>query len=240
MKLFAMGDLHLAHTAQKPMNIFSTKWDNHREKIKENWERLVTEEDVVILCGDLSWAMRLDEAEEDLKFIDSLPGKKICIKGNHDYWWHKVTKLNTLFEHIYFLQNTAFIIHNVAICGTRGWLCPQDENFTEEDFKIYAREKQRLALSLKAAQHQKVDHIVVALHYPPTNGKGEDSFFTELIESYGVKQVVYGHLHDDVSWNLCVQGQRRDVDYKLVAADYVAFTPQYLMEIDESKGKEKQ
>lgn len=240
MRLFAIGDLHLAHTVSKPMEVFGDMWDQHTEKLKDYWEQTVTDEDVVILCGDLSWAMRLEQAEADLKFIDALPGKKICIKGNHDYWWHKVTKLNTLYEHIHFLQNTSYTIGNVTICGTRAWLCPQDESFTEEDRKIYIRENERLKLSLKGAKSHENQHVIVALHYPPTNGKKEHSLFTETLEAQGVEHVVYGHLHDELSWQACLQGERNGVNYHLVAADYLGFKPLYLTDIDIRQGKETQ
>lgn len=228
MKLFAIGDLHLGHQVNKPMDIFSSKWQDHTTKLKEAWLEKITEEDVVIICGDISWGMRLEQAMEDLKFLNDLPGEKICIKGNHDYWWQKIGQLNSLFEHIHFLQNTAYVIGDYVICGTRGWLCPQDESMDEEDYKIYIREGTRLELSLKEARKYPDKQCIVALHYPPTNSSKDSSVFTQLLTKYQVGQVVYGHLHHEEDWAKCVQGQYDGVFYTLVAADYLDFVPKLI------------
>ncbi|MGL5675693.1 MAG: metallophosphoesterase [Cellulosilyticaceae bacterium] len=231
MKVFAIGDLHLAQSVAKPMAIFGGQWENHIEKIKEAWETTVSDEDLVILCGDLSWAMRFHEAEKDLGFIDALPGYKICIRGNHDYWWEKITKLNTMYESIYFLQNTSFQWNGVTICGTRGWLCPTVDGLAEEDEKIYVREGGRLKLSLEDAKKKEAATLIVALHYPPTATAQEATVFTELMEAYGVDYVVYGHLHDETSWQQCLMGEKNGTSYQLVAADDLDFKPYLLMEL---------
>lgn len=223
MKIFAMGDLHLASSVDKPMDIFGDNWDRHVEKIKYNWEKQVAKEDFVIVAGDISWAMNLEEAKSDLEFLHNLPGKKICIRGNHDYWWEKISKLNQFYDDIYFLQNKAYQIGEVALCGTRGWLCPNDMKFTEHDQKLYEREAMRLKLSLEEAKN--IENKIVILHYPPTNDKKEPSLFTELIETYNVKQVIYGHLHGEEAYSQSLLGEYKGTKYQLVSADYLDFTP---------------
>lgn len=230
MKLFAIGDLHLGHDVQKPMDIFGERWQNHMEEIKVKWHDLVKEEDIVIICGDISWGMRLEEAYRDLLFLEELPGQKICIRGNHDYWWVKIKKLNTLFPSIHFIQNTAFLIKDIAVCGTRGWVCPKDDGLSSEDYKIYLREGERLKLSLKDAIKKGAKNIIVALHYPPTNEYQEPSLFTEIIKEYPVSQVIYGHLHDERAWEMCLKDVYEGVSYKLVAADYLNFAPLSILE----------
>ena len=228
MKVFAIGDLHLAHDVAKPMHIFGEVWQDHMTQIEKKWRQVVGEEDLVIVCGDISWGMRLPEAKRDLDFLEALPGQKVCIKGNHDYWWEKIGKLNTLYEKTTFLQNTAWRQGDLAVCGTRGWLCPNEVGLTPEDQKIYEREAARLKLSLDDALKKGAKHMIVALHYPPTNEVQAPSLFTELLTQYPVVQVVYGHLHDQKAWGMCVQGERAGVHYSLVAADYLDFMPRYI------------
>lgn len=235
MKVFAIGDLHFATTVDKPMDLFGERWQDHMNKIKKQWEKTVSEEDVVIICGDISWGMRLPEAYTDLEIIDQLPGQKICIRGNHDYWWEKIKKLNSLFPTIQFMQNTAYCIGDLAICGTRGWICPKDEPLSEEDQKVYLREGERLKLSLQDGMKKGAKEIVVALHYPPTNEKRHSSLFTEIIQQYPVKEVVYGHLHDEHGWELCMKGMSNQIHYQLVAADYVDFTPVIILETEKGR-----
>ena len=228
MKVYAIGDLHLGFMLDKPMDIFGEKWQNHVSRLKEAWESQITDEDLIILCGDLSWAMRLDSARADLDFIHALPGRKICIKGNHDFWWEKIGVLNRLYEDIYFIQNKAYLIDGLAICGTRGWAI--SDEMTLEDTKIYQREYERLKLSLDDAIRQGAKEIIVALHYPPTNERDEASLFTELISKYPVTHVVYGHLHDEKAWAVSRKGQYEGQQYHLVAADYIHFNPKCILE----------
>ena len=229
MKIYAIGDLHLAFSTDKPMGVFGPKWENHVNRLKACWEYTVTDEDLVILCGDLSWAMRLKEAKVDLDFIDHLPGKKVCIKGNHDYWWEKIGVLNTLYDSIHFIQNTAYRVGSYAICGTRGWMSL--DGASKEDQKIYLREQERLKLSLQDGIKKGAKEIIVALHYPPTNERREDSPFTQLIKQYPVRQVVYGHLHDENAWQKALKGNYNESIYHLVAADYLDFCPKLILEI---------
>ena len=155
MNIFAIGDLHLSfdERIQKPMDIFGPSWVNHHEKVRKNWEEKVGEEDLVIIPGDVSWGLRADEAMADLRWIHRLPGRKVITKGNHDLWWTSVTRLNRLYDDMTFLQNHCYMTaEGVAVCGTRGWICPGTEGFDEHDEKIYNRELLRLEFSLKEAE----------------------------------------------------------------------------------------
>lgn len=223
MSLYAIGDLHFSTAVNKPMNIFGDNWDNHEEKIINSWKSKVNEEDTVLIVGDTSWAINMNEAEEDLNIIHNLPGKKIYVKGNHDYWWTTVAKLNKLYDDMSFLQNNFYQYEEYAICGTRGWICPNDVKFTADDEKIYKREAHRLKLSLDAAKKAGFKKIIVITHYPPTNDKLDPSLFTEIYESYGVEKVVYGHLHGKESFKMGLKGIRNEVEYNLVSCDYVDF-----------------
>ena len=228
MKVYAIGDLHLGFMENKTMDVFGDRWKEHAKRLQEAWRDQITEDDLVILCGDLSWAMRLEQARPDLAYIHDLPGKKVCIKGNHDFWWEKIGVLNKLYTDLYFIQNTAYLSGDLAICGARGWAL--SDNMEEQDKKIYLREHERLKLSLKDAVLKGAKEIIVALHYPPTNERREPSLFTELIQDYPVSHVVYGHLHDEKAWSVSLQGRYKQADYHLVAADYINFKPKYILE----------
>ncbi len=197
MKIFAIGDLHLSHDTDKPMDIFGPHWQNHIQKIKMNWEEHITHEDVVLVLGDISWAMRLIEAKQDLDWLDHLPGKKICIRGNHDYWWDRPKKLEQAYPNMFFLQNTAYTLGHMTLCGARGWICPNTTHFTLEDERLFNRELKRLTLSLDTAMKEGATEIWVMLHYPPTFGEEKTSPLTDLLEKYPVTRVIYGHLHDE-------------------------------------------
>lgn len=223
MSLYAIGDLHFSTAVNKPMNIFGDNWDNHETKIINDWKSQVKIDDTVLVVGDTSWGINMDEAESDLNIIHNLPGNKIYIKGNHDYWWTTVTKLNKLYDDMSFLQNNFYQYKEYAICGTRGWICPNDFKFTEDDNKIYKREAHRLKLSLDAAQKAGFKKFIVITHYPPTNDKLEPSLFTDIYESYGVEKVIYGHLHGKESFKMGLKGNRNNVEYYLVSCDYTDF-----------------
>ncbi|QXM05531.1 metallophosphoesterase [Crassaminicella indica] len=225
MAIYVIGDLHLSFGVDKPMDIFGAHWVNHHEKIRKNWINLINHNDLVLIPGDTSWAMNLDEAMVDLEWVHSLPGQKILIRGNHDYWWSSVTKMNRLFEDIKFLQNNYFIYENYAICGTRGWICPNDYKFTEHDKKIYERELHRLKLSIEAAVKDGYKELLVMTHYPPTNDKLQPSEFTKIYEAYGVKKVIYGHLHGKESFDGGLQGEKNGVYYYLTSCDALEFKP---------------
>lgn len=232
MSIYAIGDTHLSLNkgVEKPMDIFGPEWENHAEKLKKEWEDTITAEDVVIINGDISWALKLPEAMADLDFIHDLPGKKVLLKGNHDLWWTSISRLNKLYDDLYFLQNDFYEVEGVAICGSRGWICPGSEGFTGHDRKIYERELMRMRMSLEAAElagfgKGQKGIIICAMHFPPTNDLLEDSGFTELFQEYSVKVVIYGHLHNSENHKKGLQGIYKGVEYKLVAFDYLKGKP---------------
>lgn len=235
MRIYAIGDLHLSFDPriEKPMDIFGARWERHYEKVSGYWNSLVRPEDVVILPGDISWGLRQDEALADLAWIHNLPGQKIIIKGNHDLWWTTITKLNKLFDDITFLQNKCCLAGDVAVCGSRGWICPGTEGFDSHDQKIYEREQLRLGLSLKEAKGAGAKTIIAALHYPPTNDKMQGSGFTAMLEEYGVKTCVYGHLHGREAFKNGIKGSLNGVEYKLVSLDYLEGKPELIYETEE-------
>lgn len=223
MTLFAVGDLHLSLNSDKPMDIFGPQWSEHYKKIEQDWDRNVNINDTVLIPGDISWAMTLEEAMRDLQWINERPGRKILIKGNHDYWWGSIKKLNSLFDNMHFIQNNYFIYEDYAICGTKGWTVPNENKFTEQDEKIYIREVHRLKLSLESARKEGYNKIITMLHYPPTNEKLEPSLFTEILETYGVEKVIYGHLHGEGSYSCGLKGEFNGVEYYLASCDYLDF-----------------
>lgn len=225
MKVFAISDLHMPGKSDKPMNVFGKIWDNYLDKIKSSWERQVGDDDIVLLPGDLSWAMRLSEVDEDLQFIAKLPGKKVLLKGNHDYWWQSVGKVREILpENVYAIQNDALKFGNVVICGTRAWTCPSNSDFTKEDEKIYLRETERLKLSLKKMQaiKEEGDNVIAMTHFPPFNVRREPSNYTSLFADFGVKTVVYGHLHGGDSLAI-PRLKLGETEYILTSCDKVGF-----------------
>lgn len=224
MALYAISDLHLSFTDDKPMGVFGEVWEDHDKKIERNWRAKVREEDTVLLGGDLSWSMTLEQAMKELDFIHELPGRKIAIKGNHDYWWSSITRLNALYDDIHFVQNNFFLYEETAICGSRGWVCEGSEKFTPEDEKIYRREGIRLENSLQQAVKAGHRDIIAMIHYPPMNEYGHDSVFTDLMEKYEVRKVIYGHLHGAALYNV-FQGKRNGVEYIMTSGDFIQFDP---------------
>lgn len=224
--LFAISDLHLSLGADKPMDIFGEHWKGHHLKIKRHWERMVSADDTVILGGDLSWAMKLEEAEKDLYFIHSLPGRKILFKGNHDYWWQSYAQVKkALPESIYAVQNNYFLYEdNIALCGTRGWTAPGGESDGEHDEKIYRRELMRLKMSLTQAYNDGCRKFVVTLHYPPFTPGGEETGFIDIMKEFGVKICLYGHLHGAEEHQI-VQGEKGGIRFYFVSCDFLNFKP---------------
>lgn len=224
MKIFSISDLHLSLTCDKPMNIFGPVWEGYWEKIVDDWQKKVSDDDIVLIAGDISWAMKLEEAEKDILEISKLKGKKILIRGNHDYWWKSLSAIRSILpENCYVLQNDSLKIGDYVFCGTRGWAVPENDlEVADVDKKMLNREFQRLELSLKSAK-DKTDQnskIICMIHYPPFNSKFEDSQFTSLMESYGVSKCVYGHLHGKNSrgrYFLC----KNNVEYYLTSCDKV-------------------
>ncbi len=227
MSIYAIGDPHLSFDERldKPMDIFGDAWDNHAERLKENWIREIKEDDTVILAGDISWGLTKDEAYADFEWLHQLPGMKVIIKGNHDLWWTGITRLNMLYDDMFFLQNTYYPAEGTAICGSRGWICPGYDGFTPQDEKIYRRELLRLEASLKMARDSGIEDIIGVLHYPPTNDKLQKSGFTELFEKYGVRNVVYGHLHGKDAYRNGLNANLNGVRYQLVSLDYIDACP---------------
>ena len=226
--IYAIGDVHLSldERIKKPMDVFGPKWENHAERLRDNWVSKVKSDDLVIICGDISWGLKLEEAMADLLFLDGLPGHKIITKGNHDLWWGSVSKLNNISDGMTFLQNTAYVDEEgTAIVGTRGWICPGTDGFDAHDQKIYDREQIRLRLSLEDAVGKGAKKIIASLHYPPSNDRFEESGFTRLLEEFGVSTCVYGHLHGKDAFKNGYKGIWNGVEYKLVSLDYVEASP---------------
>ncbi len=198
MKIFAISDLHISTSTDKPMDIFGGNWVGYMEKIRADWQSKVTDEDIVLIGGDISWAMDITDAQKDILTLVDLPGKKIFIKGNHDYWWSGIGKVRDILPEGFFaLQNDSIKFGNVVICGSRCWSVPGAPDFKEQDMKIYLRETERLKLSLKSAKQslQDGDKLLALIHYPPFNVRRENSLFTDIFEENNVDAVIYGHLH---------------------------------------------
>ena len=227
MSIYAIGDLHLSMDPKidKPMDIYGGIWVDHARKVKENCEKKITDNDTLIIAGDISWALKLPDAMADLEWISKLPGKKVCFKGNHDLWWSGIKKLNTLFDDITFMQNDVYMVEKIAICGTRGWICPGTDGFDASDEKIYKRELLRLEASLKAAIAADAQEIIGFIHYSPTNDKKQLSGFTDLFEKYGVKEVVFGHLHGHDAERNKEPFNLNGVTYRLVSLDGIDADP---------------
>ncbi len=207
MKVFALSDFHLSFAVNKPMNVFGDHWENYEAEIKKNWNALVGPDDVGIIAGDISWAMKMTDTVADFDFIKSLNGTKIIIRGNHDYWWKSVSQIREFVgDNIKVLQNDSVTIGDVIFVGTRGWQAPErNRPLSEENQKIYDREVLRFEMSLKSAGDKGNKKLVAILHYPPFNCLRDDSPFTKLCEQYHVDAVVYGHLHG--------RGGRGDLTY---------------------------
>jgi len=223
MPIYAIADLHLSLASDKPMDVFGEAWRGHMEKMERNWREVVSEDDLVLVPGDISWAMQLSAALPDLSFIGSLPGRKILLKGNHDYWWSAIGRVRAaLPDGMRALQNDSFVEKGVGICGSRGWLCPGGSNFTPDDEKIYLRELDRLSLSLRSLPQ--VETKIAMLHFPPFSDKDRASGFTERLEEASVQVAVYGHLHGEAN-RYAFEGEKNGVFYHCVAADKLDFTP---------------
>ena len=223
MALYAIGDLHLSLTADKPMEVFGPAWENYTERIGDALSRL-TAGDVLVLAGDTSWGIDLNEAEADFRFLDQFPCKKYLVKGNHDYWWSTVSKMKNFFTEkglttLDFLHNNCALYGDYALCGTRGWFYEEDRG--EHSAKIFNRELIRLEASLKAGGEREK---YCFLHYPPLYQGYRCQEIIDLMERYGVTRCYYGHLHGG-SHRLAVSGVQGKVEYHLVAADYLGFRP---------------
>jgi len=234
MSLYAISDLHLAlhPSLDKPMDVFNAIWTDHVGKLEKNWRSTVKEADVVLIPGDISWGINLEQAKPDLEFINSLPGTKVLLRGNHDYWWASMAKMRGLYSSIHFIQNDCFETDEYVICGCRGWLLPwnQVKNYSkEESEKIYNRELLRLQMTLTRAK-DKADGrpIIAAMHFPPLDKDHYLTEFTKLFKEYGVETVVYGHLHGAKQDN-AVEGLFDGITYHFVSLDKLDAKPSLLL-----------
>ena len=223
MSVYAIGDLHLSLDADKEMNIFAG-WQDYVPRLEENWRRLIKPEDTVILAGDISWALKIEDAEKDFRFLESLPGEKYLMKGNHDYWWTTVSRMQRFLEawglkSIHFLHNNAVAVEGAALCGSRGWMFEEGDH---PDGTITAREAGRIRRSLEDAPPEA--EKILFLHYPPVFGQQVIPEFFDLMKEFGVKQCFYGHLHGSAI-PMAFQGEYFGVDCRLISADYLKFCP---------------
>jgi predicted phosphohydrolase len=223
--LFTIGDLHLSLGTDKPMDIFHG-WDNYLERLTENWKRIVNDDDTVVIAGDISWAMKLSECEKDFSYINSLPGNKILLKGNHYYWWDTVSKINRYlgenrFDRIKILFNNSFEIDEYNICGTRGWGIDCEKT---EDIKILNRECGRLKLSLDSVK-DKSKETIVFLHYPPIYADNVCEEIIDILKEYNINKCYYGHIHGSKMIKAAFNGKYEGIKFKLISCDAVKFTP---------------
>ena len=229
MSIYAIGDLHLSFSQNKPMNIFGDNWNGHADKIRKNWIEKVNKEDFVVLPGDFSWAMYLKDTYKDFEYLEKLPGNKILLKGNHDYWWSGLSKMNEYlkennFNNINFLYNNSYLVEDKIIVGTRGW------NLTdsEDNEKMLNRECIRLKLSLEDGINKFGinKEIIVFMHYPPISKAGISNGYTKkyisIMKEYGVKKCYYGHLHG-TSHSEAIEGNVDGIEFYLVSSDYLDF-----------------
>lgn len=228
MAIFAISDLHLSLGGDKPMDVFGSKWEDYTEKMKSRWNSIITDEDIVVIPGDISWATYIDDAVCDFEYLNSLNGRKLILKGNHDYWWTTQNKMRLFlernnFDTIEILQNSAYFYNGTAVCGTRGWTIPSAES-KNDDRKIFEREKQRLILSLESAKALKPNEIIVAMHYPPIDKNNINSDFLNIMKEYKVSECVFGHLHAAAHAHAPV-GIYDNIKLRLVSCDYLNFTP---------------
>ena len=227
--IYAIGDLHLPGGDNKPMEVFGSHWEGHFSRICDDWRTRVKDEDLVLIPGDISWAMQTQDALPDLQAIGVLPGRKIILRGNHDYWWCGISRLRGLLPAgMYAVQNDAILLDDVAICGTRGWTHPTPNQ--AEDEKIYARELLRMEMSLERARQLKGKRLVVMCHYPPLGERGESTRLSTLLEKYQPDDVVYGHLHG-ASLRGAVTGLYGGIRYHCVSSDGLHFKLYALPEV---------
>lgn len=224
MALYAIGDLHLSFGVDKPMDVFGRAWVGYVDKLREGLS-VIGPEDTTVLLGDLSWGMDLRQCREDFAFLNAIPGRKLILKGNHDYWWTTASKFYKFcaengFENLYVLHNNCYFYGDTALCGTRGWFFEEDQQGTHDE-KVFLRELGRLETSLKAAGEAEK---LCFLHYPPLYHGYRCEPILDLLKRYGVSACVYGHLHSD-SHKLAITGLREGIEFRLASADYVNFKP---------------
>lgn len=224
MSLFAIGDTHLSLNGKKPMDIFHG-WEGYVDRLTKNWKALVNPEDTVVIMGDISWAMSLEEAKQDFAFLNALPGQKIILKGNHDYWWNTRHKMDAFFEEqdfstLHILHNDAYKVGDFSICGTRGWFYDSEEKDAD---KVLLREVQRLKTSIEAGKKLGGEPIVF-LHYPPISSQQSCKPILNLLEEEGISRCYYAHLHGDVT-KYSYNGMFHGIKFELLSGDYLKFCP---------------
>jgi len=230
MKVFSISDLHLSGLTDKPMEVFGAGWEKHFEKIKKDWREKVSDEDVVLICGDVSWGTVLEEGLYDLRTLKELKGKKVFIRGNHDYWWNGITKLRAAAPDgtFYFLQNDCVKIESIIICGSRGWTCPGSSDYGEHDEKLYLREAERFKLCWQVEKvRAEEDKLIVMTHYPPFSLKSPDTLFTRMFEEWRADKVVFGHIHGETYFPL--RTVKNAIEYVLTSCDKVGFSLQRIL-----------
>ena len=226
MSIFAISDLHLSFNTDKPMDVFG--WDGYEKLIEEDWKEKVTDNDLVLLPGDFSWEMKLETTNKDFEFINNLPGRKLLLKGNHDYWWNTLKKMQEYikeqnFLNIDFIYNNSYLFDDYIIAGTRGWVLPSNKE-NEDDEKIRKRELQRLEMSIKDGINKYGDDkkIIVCMHYPPLSKYDKETEFTKMLEKYNVNTCIYGHLHGKIQEE-AIEGNINGVEYIMTSCDYMDF-----------------
>lgn len=226
MRVWAISDLHLSGRSNKPMDVFGPDWEGHFEKIRADWREKVAESDVVLLGGDTSWGMKLAEGMYDVHSLADLPGKKVFIRGNHDYWWNGISKVRALRpdDSFYFLQNDCVKFGNIIVAGSRGWTCPGSTDFTDHDMALYKREAERFRLAFHEVEkvREEGDKLIVLIHFPPMGLKQESTLFTDLFKENRADIVVFGHLHGSVYFPL--KCEKDGVRYVLTSCDKTRFT----------------
>lgn len=225
MAVYTIADLHLSFGTDKPMDVFRG-WENYTERLEANWQKLVEEEDTVVIAGDISWAMSLTETKKDFTFLDKLPGKKLLVKGNHDYWWTTKAKMDKYIEEEGFttlsiLHNNFYIADGLALCGSRGWFYDAE---TDADMKVLKREAGRLGMSLEPAVKAGFEPLVF-LHYPPIYNDTECKEITDVLHQFGVRKCFYGHIHGGNAARRALIGEKDGISYRLVACDHLGFMP---------------
>lgn len=237
MSLYVMADLHLSTTTNKPMDVFGARWTDYMEKIKKNWSSIITDDDTVIVPGDISWAIDYAEALEDFKFIENLPGKKLLGKGNHDYWWSTMSKNRKFLSDngltsIDFLFNNAYKVENFIVCGTRGWYVDEKLQMTDNEVqyeKIVARETLRLKTSIEQAVklRENNEEILVFFHFPPVFKSFVCNEFIEVLKQYNIKSCYFGHIHG--VYNIPRTFTYENINFTLISSDYNNFVPMIIM-----------
>ncbi len=230
MKVFAISDLHLSGRSDKPMNVFGPEWEGHFDKIKSDWLEKVGEEDLVLLAGDTSWGMKFEDGMYDVASLAGLPGKKVFIRGNHDFWWNGISRIRSVApEGFFFLQNDCVKFGNVIVAGSRGWACPGSADFSEHDRHLYLREAERFKLAFSQVKkvREEGDTLIALIHFPPFNVKKEDTLFTDLFEENGVDKVVFGHLHGAGFFPL--RSEKEGIEYLLTSCDKTKFSLTHIL-----------